>query len=205
MSASEYAERLCRGWRRFGRTVFRPRCAHCAACQSLRVPVQRFRPDRSQRRVHKANAGRVQLRIGEPTVTREMRDLYARFHEFQSETKGWPEHEDDPAAYCETFLDHPFPTQEWRYELDGRLVGVGYVDDLPVGLSAIYFYYDPDVRTLGLGTWNVLSMIARAAERGLPHVYLGYYVADCQSLAYKARFRANQILSSDGTWREFQS
>ena len=38
-------------------------------------------------------------------------------------------------------------------------------------------------------------------RRGLPHVYLGYYVAGCRSLAYKAHYRPHEILALDGRWR----
>ena len=50
---------------------------------------------------------------------------------------------------------------------------------------------------------NVLSVIRAAAEQKLPHVYLGFFVEGCGSLAYKARFRPNQVLHPDGTWRPF--
>ena len=40
-------------------------------------------------------------------------------------------------------------------------------------------------------------------EAGLEHVYLGYYVADCPSLAYKATFGPNQLRWPDGRWRDF--
>jgi arginine-tRNA-protein transferase len=42
-----------------------------------------------------------------------------------------------------------------------------------------------------------------AAGRGLPHVYLGYFVAGCRSLEYKARFRPNETLDTTGEWRPF--
>jgi arginine-tRNA-protein transferase len=83
------------------------------------------------------------------------------------------------------------------------LIGVGYVDALPGGLSAIYFYYDPGERHRSLGTYNVLSILASARARNLPHVYLGYYVAGCRSLEYKARFRPNEVLTGGGTWARF--
>ena len=44
------------------------------------------------------------------------------------------------------FVENPFPTEEWCYYDGARLIAVGYVDQLAEGLSAIYFYYDPDER-----------------------------------------------------------
>src|SRR5262249_13008163 len=119
--------------------------------------------------------------------------------------KGWPTHPPkDAHDYADSFVDNPFPTQEWCYYLDRQLVGVGYVDDLPGGLSAIYFFYDPDYQDQSLGTWNVLNVIDQAAQRRLPPVYLGYYLADCPSMSYKARFVPNQLLGEDGRWRDFR-
>ena len=82
----------------------------------------------------------------------------------------------------------------------GSLVGLGLVDALPVGLSAIYFVRDPEQHHRGLGTWNILCLIDEARRRAMPHVYLGYWVADCVSLSYKASFRPHEILGTDGLW-----
>ncbi|MFO0956864.1 MAG: arginyltransferase [Isosphaeraceae bacterium] len=199
-----YANRLIHGWRRFGTSLFRPRCRACSACRSLRVDAERFRPDRSQRRARKLNEGAVALRIGSPGLSHEKLALYHRFHAFQTEARGWPSHDDvDPASYFGSFVLNPFATQEWCYSLDGRLVGVGYVDQLSVGLSAIYYFHDPDQRARSLGTWNVLCLIDRCRLLGLPHLYLGFYVRGCRSLEYKARFVPNQVLGHDGRWADF--
>jgi arginine-tRNA-protein transferase len=204
LSPAEYLERLLQGWRRFGYTLFRPRCPTCTACRSLRIPVAHFRPNRSQRRVQAANEGQVRLRIGTPSVSRAKLDLFYRYHAHQAEAKGWPRHRPkDVASYRESFVDNPFPTQEWCYYLGNQLVGVGYVDDLPDGMSAIYFYYDPDQRDRSLGTWNILSQLAHAAAQGIPYLYLGYYIADCASMAYKARFVPNQLHGPDDQWHDF--
>lgn len=205
LTPAEYSQRLVQGWRRFGHVLFRPKCPSCTACRSLRVEVARFRPNRSQRRNRARNEGEVQLRIGEPAVTPAKLELYDRYHAFQAGHKGWPDSTSkDAVEYGETFVRNPFPTEEWRYALGRRLVGVGYVDVLPEGLSAIYFYYDPDERDRGLGTWNVLSVIQRAADRGLPYVYLGYYVEGCDSLAYKGNYAPNQARNAAGDWQLFR-
>jgi arginine-tRNA-protein transferase len=205
MTPAEYFERMRQGWRRFGHVVFRPRCSGCRACRSLRVDVARFRPSRSQRRNRKLNEKTVHLTIGRPEVTAERLDLYDRYHAFQAEQKDWPVHPPkDAAEYYSSFVEHPFATEEWCYKIDDRLVGVGYVDRLPGGLSAIYFFYEPAERGRGLGVWNVLSVIDRARALGLPHVYLGYYVEGSPSMIYKADFVPNQLLGPDGEWHDFR-
>lgn len=201
LTPEEYADRLQRGWRRFGTAVFRPECPTCRQCQSLRVRVEAFGPSRSQQRTWKANQGDTALAIGPPTASDAHRSLYDKFHRHQSREKGWRSPEADGA---DTFLDNPFATEEWRYTIAGRLVGVGYVDRLPQALSAIYFYHDPDERSRSLGTYNVLSIVERARILGVPHVYLGYYVEGCRSLAYKAAFRPNEVLGRDGEWTRFR-
>jgi leucyl-tRNA---protein transferase len=204
-SAEDYQAHLVRGWRRFGRAFFRPVCKSCQECRSVRVPVAMFRPDRSQRRARKANAD-LRLEVGPPSVSPEKLQLYDRFHEHQSDEKGWPVHSPkEPADYAQSFVDNPFPVEEWCYYLGDRLVGVGYADVLPGGLSAIYFFYDPDERARSLGTFNVLKLIEATAARGLPHLYLGYYVEGCRSLEYKARFRPNEVLGPHGEWGPFRA
>lgn len=204
LSAREYAEFMLRGWRHFGRALFRPRCRGCSACVPIRVDVARFRPDRSQRRAWKRNESDLRLEIAQPTAGPAQLDLYRRYHAHQQEARQWPDRQGESLAeYHETFVDNPFPVQEWRYFLGETLVGIGYVDDLPVGPSAITFIHDPEHRTRSLGTYNVLALIEHARSLGHPHVYLGYHIAGCPSMAYKARFTPNQTLHPDGLWRDF--
>lgn len=209
MTSAEYLQRLVEGWRRFGRMLFQPACPTCQACQSLRVVVDRFRPGRSQKRACQLNEGAVELRIGKPSVSKAKLALYDRYHVFQAGHKGWPQHPaKDTASYADSFVRHPFPVEEWCYYLDGRLVGVGYVDVLPDaeagGLSAIYFFYDPQERNRSLGTYNVLCVIDEAKRRGLPYAYLGYFVEGSPGMTYKTRFTPNQLRGKDGEWRDFR-
>jgi arginyl-tRNA--protein-N-Asp/Glu arginylyltransferase len=197
-----YMDRLREGWRRFGYVIFRPDCASCRMCQSLRVPVSTFHPSESQRRVWRKNESSVALRIYDnPSSSAEKLDLLARFQQYGHDTKGWPAEGGDDLGLL---LANPFPTEEWCYYLGDRLIAVGYVDALPEGLSAIYFYYDPAERHRSLGTLNIMAMIASARQRDVPHVYLGYYVKGCQSLEYKGRFRPNEVLvGGRGGWEQF--
>jgi arginine-tRNA-protein transferase len=198
LDAVAYQARLKEGWRRFGPVMFRPTCAGCRQCLSLRVPTAEFVPNQSQRRAWKRNVDDLAIHVGAPSITTEKEELFERFHRFQHEAKGWPL---NPEQNLGVFVANPFPTEEWRYLLGRRLVAVGYVDVLPDGLSAIYFYWDPEQRRRSLGTFNVLALLAAARDRQLPHVYLGYYVAGCRSLEYKARFRPYEVLERGGEWR----
>ena len=204
VTPQEYEQRMAAGWRHFGRMLFHPACQQCFACRSIRIPVKNFHPDRSQRRAWQANRDEIHLEIGEPSVTRGKLKLYDRYHAYQTDSKGWPTHPaKDAESYADSFTRNPFPVQEWCYYLGRRLVGVGYTDNLPASMSAIYFFYDPDHRDRSLGTFNVLSILDQAARAGKEFVYLGYYVAGCRSMEYKPRFRPNQLLGTDGKWHDF--
>ena len=141
--------------------------------------------------------------MGTPIITPDRLQLFTRFHEHGHHTKGWPAPQPEASA-LDLYVLNPFPTEEWSYWIDGRLVGVGYVDALPEGLSGIYFFHDPDQQRRSLGTFHILKMIHAATERQLPHVYLGFYVEGCRSLEYKARFRPNEVLRRGG-WETFAS
>jgi len=197
LQPADYMQRLQQGWRRFGYEMFRPECPSCRMCQSLRVPVATFRPNQSQRRAWKRNQGEVTVRVGAPALSRDRLDLWVRFHRHGHETKGWPTTGEGDLGMM---LTNPFRTEEWTYYVGNRLIAVAYVDSLPEALSAIYCYYDPTERTRSLGTFNILSLLASAGERGLPHVYLGYYVAGCRSMEYKRTFRPNEVLRPNGRW-----
>jgi arginine-tRNA-protein transferase len=225
LTPAEYLERMLEGWRRFGMMLFHPACATCRSCRSLRIPTATFRPDRSQRRAWSTNCD-VDLEVGTPVVTPAKLALYDLYHAHQAEAKGWPQHPaKDAASYRDSFVRHPFPVEEWCYYQAGRLIGVGYVDvlpsavaqdaeeaqrtaaayeDLPGGLSAIYFFYDPRQRKQSLGVYNVLCLLAAAKQRGLPYVYLGYFVDGCSSMEYKARFTPNELRGDDGVWRPYR-
>ena len=200
LSPADYLQRMHSGWRRSGFVMFRPECPSCRMCQSLRVPAATFRPSESQRRAWKRNQRDVTIRVGPPSLSPDRLDLWTRFHRHGSETKGWPA---DAGPDPGTLLENPFRTEEWAYYLGTRLIAVAYVDALPGALSAIYCYHDPAERARSLGTYNILSLIASARERGCPYVYLGYYIEGCRSSEYKGRFRPSEVLHPDGTWVPF--
>ncbi|RYE92616.1 MAG: arginyltransferase [Myxococcales bacterium] len=199
VSAAQFAAMLVRGWRRFGPFYFRPACKGCGACLSIRLPVDAFTPSTTQRRAQK-RLERLRVEVGVPRVDPERLALYHRWHGFREDARGWATSQLDEESYALEFA-FPHPTaREMAYyddEAPGgpRLVGVGLCDETPIGWSAIYFYYDPEYARWSPGVMNVLCQIELARQRGLPHVYLGYYVEGCASMLYKSTFRPHEILS----------
>jgi arginyl-tRNA--protein-N-Asp/Glu arginylyltransferase len=204
LKKDEFDQLVQRGWRRFGDMLFRPVCPACTACQPIRILVDEFKPDRNQRRVQKTNAD-TRLEIGPPSIDETRLDLYFRHHMHHSQQKGWEAPEEDRGRrHIQSIINGPLPVSEWAYYRDEKLVAISYTDDLADGFSGVYFYHDPEFRKLSLGTWICLSLIEEAQRRGLPFVYLGYYIDGCRSMEYKGSFAPNQVLDANGDWQAFR-
>jgi len=194
VSAAELESMLERGWRRFGPCYFRPACAPCAECVTLRIVVDAFAPNKSQRRAAKKHA-RLRRVVGRPRVDAERLALYAKWHEDREHERDWSPSAQTAERYALDFaFPHPAAREVAFYDDDagGKLVGLGLCDETPRALSAAFFFYDPAYDSLGVA--NVLALIADARARGLPHVYLGYRVSGCASLKYKAAYRPHELL-----------
>jgi arginine-tRNA-protein transferase len=101
----------------------------------------------------------------------------------------------------EQFLGNAWDcTRFLEFRIKGQLIGCAVVDQLPDALSAIYTYFDPDYAERSPGTFAVLLQIQLAQEMGLDHVYLGYWIADCQKMSYKTNYQPLEVLEQN-TWR----
>ena len=49
-TTSIYAQLIEQGFRRSGDEIYAPHCPHCSACIPARLPVEKFKPSRSQKR-----------------------------------------------------------------------------------------------------------------------------------------------------------
>ncbi len=193
VTRSEMQSLLERGWRRFGPEYFRPACSGCRECISIRIPVEPFQPSKSQRRARNRLRD-LSISIGSPAADQERLKLYHKWHRDREARQLW---EPSPLSLEHYSLQFCFPhpcAREITYWDGSRLVAVGIVDLTEEALSSVYFFYDPDYQRLSPGIGSVLVEIDYARREGLRHVYLGYRVAGCESLAYKDRFRPNELL-----------
>jgi arginyl-tRNA--protein-N-Asp/Glu arginylyltransferase len=192
MPSAYYEVLLHHGFRRSGCMVYRPTCATCRECQSIRVLANEFRPNRSMRRCWSANQD-LKVEFAEPRLSPTKIDLYRRYLESR--------HERDPAESPEDFLyQSPVPSGEITFSLHDRPICVAIVDHIPSGLSAVYTYFDPNESARGLGTFAVLWELDYCRRNGLPYLYLGYYVRECRKMNYKIRFEPYEIRQPSGVW-----
>ena len=198
VTAEELGALLALGWRRFGPHYFRPGCAACQACVPTRVPAATYRPSRSQRRARQQASSLTRI-VQTPRVDRERLELYARWHRHREDQRGWEPSAVDEERYAMEFaFPHPSVREVCFRDpgLDGRLVGLGIVDEVPDALSAVFFCWDPEHAPPSLGTAHIVALLDDAAVRGIAYVYLGYLVTACPSLAYKARFQPQEALTT---------
>jgi leucyl-tRNA---protein transferase len=184
---------LERGWRRFGPIYFRPACASCTECVSVRVLTTAFAPSKSQRRAARA-CEPLRRVVGTPRVDDERLELCAKWHECREDKRGWEPNAQTRERYgLEFAFPHPCAREAAFYD-GSRLVGIGLFDETPRALSAAFFFHDPAYARLSLGTANVLSLVDDAKRGERPYVYLGYRVEGCASLKYKGSFKPHQLL-----------
>jgi arginine-tRNA-protein transferase len=184
---------MVRGWRRFGPLYFRPACTPCGECRSLRIPVDRFQPTDSQRRALR-RIQRFRITFGRPGLDAQRLDLYRAWHSNRERDRGWEPSPLDAEAYFQQFaFPHPAVHELALYEGDD-LKAVGIYDVTPRAMSAVYFFYAPDIARLSPGVANVMVGLEVARAQGIPHLYLGYRVLGCASLRYKDAFRPHELL-----------
>jgi arginyl-tRNA--protein-N-Asp/Glu arginylyltransferase len=197
--ADSLHDRLSRaGFRRSHNIAYAPVCPACQSCVPIRIPVATFQPDRTLRKIARANA---QLE-GFEVPARATAEQFQLFQRYQQARHG----DGDMATmsfydYRAMVEDTPIETfiVEFR-EPDDRLVSTCLGDRLGDGLSAVYSFFAPGMEKRSLGTFAVLWLIERARALNLPYVYLGYWVPESRKMAYKARFRPSEVLVG-GVWR----
>jgi arginine-tRNA-protein transferase len=201
-SSKECQELIERGYRRFGKMYFRPICASCQECQSIKIDAQNYKFSKSARRILK-KAKDIKSYLQTPTMSQAHIDLFAKYHLYMKEKKSWTYHETTPEHYYQSFVDgHGDFGYEVLYFYEGELIGVDLIDILEDGISSIYFYYDPDFASYSLGKLSLYNQIKYAINSQKKWVYLGYYVEQCPSLSYKAEYKPYLTLEGRPNLRE---
>lgn len=184
------------GFRHFGQVFFRPICRYCRACISIRIPVQRFTPSKSVRRLFNRNK-HFTVTLEKPVPSREFFELYT-LHKKRFD-KHIPETYD---IYVKSFF-YSFPFNRILCVRDGdRPVSVTHLDVTPNAMSAIYCYFDGAYNRFSPGKFAVYKEIEMAKEMGIQWLYLGYHIPQNRHTLYKIDFKPNQFLGFDNKWHD---
>lgn len=200
LTEAEFDLRLRRGERRQGLLLYRPNCPSCRACEAIRIDVRRYVLNKTQRRILRKGNELFRIEQGAPTLTEDRVDLY----NLHKQGRGLMGDGDpiDASGYGAFLVDSCVESFELRYRIDGELSGVAVVDRGSDGLSAVYTYFDPELHRYSPGVYSVLKQMEMCRQLGLRYLYLGLYVANCRSMAYKARYLPHERLVG-GVWRRF--
>ncbi|HEY3327514.1 MAG TPA: arginyltransferase [Novimethylophilus sp.] len=200
IDALTYSELIKHGFRRSGLYTYRPHCEGCQACVPVRLQVAEFSPSRSQRRAWRHHQ-HLTAEMTPLVFSEEHFLLYARYQKTRHAGGGMDT--DSVDQYRSFLMQSGVDSAMVEFREDGALRMVSIVDRLTDGLSAVYAFYDCSVAGASFGIFNVLWLADWCRQRGLPYLYLGYWIEESRKMAYKADFKPLQGLM--GTeWRPLE-
>jgi leucyl-tRNA---protein transferase len=198
------------GFRRSQNIAYRPACETCRACVSTRVLVGEFARGPNLERVWNRNSDLV----GKEFTAEPSSEQFSLFRDYLTDRHRRGGMSDMSVLdYAMMVEDTHVNTHLIEYRLrgpdsfltgagHGELIAVSLFDKMADGLSMVYAFYNPEHAKRSLGTFMILDHIARTRALGLPHVYLGYWVAGSRKMEYKTRFQPQEHLGASG-WERY--
>jgi arginyl-tRNA--protein-N-Asp/Glu arginylyltransferase len=211
--AGSYAQALSEalthsGFRRSQMIAYRPACEGCNACVSVRIVVDEVDLSRSQRRVERRNVDLIRTHVA-PEATREQFGLLRAY--LDSRHAGGGMSDMGLFDYVAMVEETPVDTHIAEYRKPGAngqpgtLMGCALSVVLRDGLSMVYSFFHPGEHMRSLGTYMIIDHIREAKSRGLPYVYLGYWVRGSEKMDYKSKFHPLEALGREGWERRPRS
>lgn len=184
-NSDKFESLLGLGFRRSGDQIYRPHCAKCSACNSVRVLADEFIPSKSQKR--KLNKAKSVFEVRYSKIERPTYyPLYSKYISLRHQDGSMypPDKKQfESFLFCH-WLDITF-IELWHQD---TLVAVAVTDCMQNAISAIYTFFDPDFEHYSLGSIMILQQLKFAKEQNKAYVYLGYQIDECDKMKYKTQF-----------------
>jgi arginine-tRNA-protein transferase len=200
INAQTYSGLIQLGFRRSGKFVYRPHCEKCNACIPVRIPVDQFQPNRSQKRAFKKHH-MFEASINPLAFQDEHYKLYAAYQAARHSSN----EEETSDQYRDFLVQSNVKSQAIEFRLNGELKIVSMVDVIEDGISAVYTFYDASIKTTTdnancYGTYSILWLIEWCKMLNLPYLYLGYWIQGSQKMDYKQNYQPQEALI-DNVWK----
>jgi len=207
INAEVYSSLIQQGFRRSGKFAYRPHCENCQECVPVRIIIDAFTPNRSQKRAFRQHQN-LSARILPVDFHEEHYRLYAAYQLSRHNEQAKPDTtEENEIEQYRSFLCQSNVESVLVEFRDGDLLKmVSVIDVVRDGISAVYTFYDTSdaaadssAKRPSYGTYNVMWQAAWAQSLNLPYLYLGYWIKDSQKMAYKQNYKPLQKLV-DNQW-----
>jgi arginine-tRNA-protein transferase len=202
VNAEVYSGLIQQGFRRSGTFAYRPHCENCQACVPVRIILQDFAPNRSQKRAFKQHQN-LTATILPVAFYEEHYALYAAYqrarHTDQTKQDEITKQADDTEQFQSFLCQSNVESVLVEFRENNQLKMVSVLDIVSNGISAVYTFYDTTETKVSYGTYNVLWQIEWAKSFNLPYLYLGYWIKDSPKMAYKQNYKPLEMLI-DGKW-----
>jgi len=197
-----YSGLIEQGFRRSGKFAYRPHCETCNACVPVRLILDQFVPNRSQKRAFKQHAD-LNVRVLPLDFQQNHFELYSSYQQLRhaDENKLSQADTNNEAEQYRQFLCMS-NVESLMIEFSdaaGNIKIVSVVDVVRDGVSAVYTFYDATEPKASYGTYSIMWLAEWTKSLDLPFLYLGYWIQDSQKMAYKQQFKPQEKLI-DGEW-----
>ena len=207
-----YSGLIQQGFRRSGKFAYRPHCENCNACVPVRVVLQDFKPNRSQKRAYKQHMG-LTARVMPLSYLDSHFALYTAYQaarhpddnlKKQAEAHRTAQIQNEADEYRHFLCQSNVESLMVEFcDANNQVKIVSVIDVVNDGVSAVYTFYDTTFKAgetkASFGTYSIMWLIEWTKMLGLPYFYLGYWIADSQKMAYKQAFKPQEKLI-DGEW-----
>lgn len=174
------------GFRRSGEMLYSPKCPNCTACVSVRIPVDDFKHSKNQKRVWRKNRDLL-ISVEDVRFEQTHFDMYLRYQQQRHPDSSMCD--EDERKYI-GFIESNFARSKFLcFYVDQTLIGISVLDQFKGGLSAVYTFFEPSEHKRSLGTYAILYAAKMAQNRGIPFLYLGYWIDGSPKMDYKRNFK----------------